>query len=529
MLPATPPMSEKPSSSLFLSPNSDSVLTSATCEDIREIYKFGPKMGSGKYGKVRIARHRQSKLKFAVKTISYHSVKDLEALETEISILQAMDHPNIIRLYEIYREPSCIHLVLELCTGGELFDQQYKFPEPVAKCLLRKLLSGIGYLHNKGICHRDLKAQNILFQGKDEVKIIDFGLSKHCTTQNMKSIVGTPYYVAPEVLKGQYSNCCDVWSLGVITFRMLTGCYPFDGENTYALLKNIASGKLNFPPHLWDPLSADARMLVQHMLERDVEKRFTALQCLEHPWLMDEEYMAVTPTSPRSKRNRLTSLEYFERMKDYRPPSSFSRLMLLTLIKLLTHSEIEQLGEKFRKIDERQEGMIDKNSLKKAFRDRGVELSEEEVGDIIKRADLEGKGKIGYSEFLLATLDSKILANQHVLTRLFQYFDVENEGVISIKGLKTAFDRVGKLISKEDLDKLYAGMPTENFKIDFQEFCVLLQNSSQDPRAIGDDSDKDASGGEKDICIDQEAEREEEEKDKTQPETPKQKNLLIFE
>ena len=211
-------------------------------------------IGGGHFGSVRIAhRITDPQVKYAVKSILKENIKkDVKLLEEELAILSKVDHPNIIKFHETYIDYRYVHIVMELAEGGELFEkivEMHKFSESQAASLMRKILSAVKHLHEHGICHRDLKPENFLFSDKSaeaEIKLIDFGLSKRFgaiqeqdPSEKMHTIVGTPYYVAPEVLKGNYDFSCDVWSLGVILFIMLCGYPPFEGDNNKEIFKRV--------------------------------------------------------------------------------------------------------------------------------------------------------------------------------------------------------------------------------------------------------------------------------------------------
>ena len=199
-----------------------------------------------------LRRSLSTSTKYAVKSVLKKKVKgDFAMLKTEIEMLQSADHPNIIKLYETYEDEKYLHLVMELCTGGDLFDyvisKRHLCEEEVVN-IMKKLLSAINYLHTLKICHRDLKPENFLFTTTEpnaELKISDFGLSSKFGGQNgdmMYSMVGTPYYVAPEVIKGTYGKECDIWSLGVVMYFILSGTQPFKSSNIQNLFVKILSG-----------------------------------------------------------------------------------------------------------------------------------------------------------------------------------------------------------------------------------------------------------------------------------------------
>jgi calcium-dependent protein kinase len=255
---STLPPLDKPSDGVFTG-----IAKKFSTADIRTVYKFEKLLGGGHFGTVRLA-HRISDphvARYAVKSILKENIKkDVKLLEEELAILSEVDHPNIIKFHETYIDYRYVHIVMELSEGGELFDkivEMHKFTEHQAADLMKKILSSVKHLHEHGICHRDLKPENFIFSDKTEeaeIKLIDFGLSKRfgpnagndhsglgsvSMEDKMHTIVGTPYYVAPEVLLGSYDFSCDVWSLGVILFILLCGYPPFEGDNNKEIFKRV--------------------------------------------------------------------------------------------------------------------------------------------------------------------------------------------------------------------------------------------------------------------------------------------------
>jgi tRNA A-37 threonylcarbamoyl transferase component Bud32 len=222
-------------------------------------------LGAGHYGVVRKCHRRDTKQAFAIKSIKKSRVSKVETLLREIDILRAVDHPSIIKLYEVYSDDRYIHLITELCTGGELFDriikktetEEGRYSERDAAKVMKRILEGIEYCHNvHNICHRDLKPENFLFltpNGDDDIKIIDFGLSRFEEANTaMTTRVGTPYYIAPEVLGRHYDKACDLWSLGVITYILLSGYPPFYGDNDQEIFNSVRAGVFEFSSPEWD-------------------------------------------------------------------------------------------------------------------------------------------------------------------------------------------------------------------------------------------------------------------------------------
>ncbi|KAM9992734.1 hypothetical protein ACTFIY_010168 [Dictyostelium cf. discoideum] len=263
--------------------------------EVEKIYEFKEELGRGAFSIVYLGENKQTKQRYAIKVINKSELgKDYEKnLKMEVDILKKVNHPNIIALKELFDTPEKLYLVMELVTGGELFDkivEKGSYSEADAANLVKKIVSAVGYLHGLNIVHRDLKPENLLLKSKEnhlEVAIADFGLSKIIgQTLVMQTACGTPSYVAPEVLNATgYDKEVDMWSIGVITYILLCGFPPFYGDTVPEIFEQIMEANYEFPEEYWGGISKEAKDFIGKLLVVDVSKRLNATNALNHPWL----------------------------------------------------------------------------------------------------------------------------------------------------------------------------------------------------------------------------------------------------
>ncbi|XP_068611176.1 calcium/calmodulin-dependent protein kinase type 1D [Brachionichthys hirsutus] len=263
-------------------------------DDIKKSFHFKEVLGTGAFSEVVLAQERLTGRMFAVKCIPKKALKGKESsIENEIAVLRKIKHENIVALEDIYESPDHLYLIMQLVSGGELFDRIVEkgfYTEKDASTLIRQVLDAVDYLHHMGIVHRDLKPENLLyFNPQDESKIMisDFGLSKmEGSGDVMSTACGTPGYVAPEVLAQKpYSKAVDCWSIGVIAYILLCGYPPFYDENDSKLFEQILKADYEFDTPYWDDISDSAKDFIGSLMEKNASKRFTCEQALRHPWI----------------------------------------------------------------------------------------------------------------------------------------------------------------------------------------------------------------------------------------------------
>lgn len=448
-------------------------ITSKHCE-ITEDYQITIEIGSGGYGKVFLAEHLNSHIIRAVKAISKSSIQNYNSFMNEISILKGLNHPNIVNIIETYETSTICYIVLEYCTGGDLFTHLSKlktFSEARASKIMKSLLSGLAYCHKHNICHRDLKPENCLFISEDEesdIKIIDFGLSVPVSEEEiLHDPQGTPYYIAPEMLAGSYTKVADCWSLGVILYIMLSGVVPFKGSTTNEILMNVYSGEYTFRHKAFKIVSNEAKDLIVRLLTKDPSFRITAPQAFMHSWVQ-----GVSRSNPAEiPGNILASMRNFQRSNSLRQ-AGFS-----FIASKLNEESISKIKLVFQDIDVNGDGEISLAEFIRGVKDP-VGLGSTSLEAICRSLDTDNNGVIDYNEFLAACILRPSFSKEDFIKSAFDYFDRDSNGFITSSDLKEALTG-GDLtisISKSHLETLIAQCDQNaDGKIDYKEFVDLLR------------------------------------------------------
>jgi len=448
---------------------------------VTDHYQMVKEIGSGSYGRVYKVKNKTTGETRACKQLAKGRIANMDKFTAEINILIQMDHQSIIKLYEVYEDNRYIYLVMEECTGGELFDRiidrinkKKMFTEREAASIFKQMMSAIAYCHSQGICHRDLKPENLLFLNPTDespVKVIDFGLSKifgqgkedtntSSTASKMSTKVGTAYYVSPEVLLGDYDEKCDIWSSGVILYILLCGDPPFNGANDNEIYKKIQQKKYSFPSPQWDKISDDAKDLIKHMLT-DPKDRYSAQEVLNHTWVNN-----LAPLSTECVLSLNT-----ETLRNYTNTNKLKKAALTFIASRLKDEEVKQLKEIFNALDTNKDGTLTLEEVKNGVAkldDKDLDLEE-----LFKSIDTDGSGVINYTEFLAATLDQKVYLKEERLYEAFRAFDKDGSGTISLNEIKQVLQTDEKDVPQ--LEEMIKKYDTDgNGEIDYNEFIKMM-------------------------------------------------------
>jgi calcium-dependent protein kinase len=446
-------------------------LISSHQDSIRDHYTFlNTTLGEGSYGFVKLATRNTDGARRAIKIIPKKRIKRLETLAREISIMKQIDHPNIVNLYEVFEDNQYIYLPMEVCEGGELFDKIIEmghFSEQVACNLFIQMISSIAYLHSKEIVHRDLKPENFLFSHKSissPLKLIDFGLAKSVSTQSkMSTKTGTCYYVSPEVLAGPYDLKCDIWSLGVILYMMLSGYPPFDGDSDREILEAVKSSQLKFNDPVWDAISSEAKDLLTHLLDRNPTSRFTSQQVLAHPWFTLFQHSPQLPGQIDLNQLRV-----------YQSSVKFRKAVLNYMATQCTSDEISEIVNLFISCDKNHDGTLNISEFQAALSTSKVSNSDLEA--IINSLDVDGSGSVDLTEFTAALMSRRVYMSHEKLWSAFKRFDIHDNGRITVNELSEVLDKEHAVKDPNYWVEMIREVDQDgDGSIDFDEFREMME------------------------------------------------------
>ncbi|XP_042403741.1 CDPK-related kinase 3-like isoform X2 [Zingiber officinale] len=361
----------------------------------------------------------------------------IEDVRREVKILKALsNHNNLVKFYDACEDALNVYVVMELCEGGELLERILsrggRYSEEDAKAIVIQILSVIAFCHLQGVVHRDLKPENFLFTTRDEnaqMKLIDFGLSDFVKPdERLNDIVGSAYYVAPEVLHRSYSMEADIWSIGVITYILLCGSRPFWARTESGIFRAVLRADPNFVDSPWPDVSPEAKDFVKRLLNKDYRKRMTAAQSLTHPWLRDEHCQVPL------------DILIFKLVKSYLRATPLKRAALKALSKALTEDQLFYLRSQFKLLAPNGEGHISFDNFRMALLQNATEaMKESKVIDILNVLEPLSYRKMDFEEFCAAAISPHHLEAldgwEQMTSTAFEHFEREGNRAITVKEL----------------------------------------------------------------------------------------------
>ncbi|KAL1810193.1 hypothetical protein ACET3Z_027183 [Daucus carota] len=446
-------------------------------------YTIGKLLGHGQFGYTYCATDISTGDRVAVKRIDKNKMVQpiaVEDVKREVKILQALSgHENVVQFYSAFEDDSYVYIAMELCEGGELLDRilskkDSRYSEKDAAQVVRQMLKVAAECHLNGMVHRDLKPENFLFKSSKEdspLKATDFGLSDFIKPgKKFKDIVGSAYYVAPEVLKRKSGPESDVWSIGVITYILLCGRRPFWDKTEEGIFKEVLRNKPDFNRKPWPSISNSAKDFVKKLLVKDPRARLTAAQALSHPWVREGGDASEIPLD----------ISVLHNMRQFVTYSRMKQFALRALASTLDEKELANLRDQFQAMDVDKNGTISLEEMRQALaQDRPWKVKDACASEILKAMDGNTDGLIDFPEFVAATLHVRQLEEhdskkwQQLSQAAFEKFDVDKDGYITTEELKMHAGLKGSIqpiLREADIDR--------DGRISLHEFRRLLRTAS---------------------------------------------------
>ncbi|XP_047311318.1 calcium-dependent protein kinase 32-like [Impatiens glandulifera] len=453
------------------------VLDNPTGRDLEQKYELGSELGRGEFGVTYLCTDKSTGETLACKSISKKKLRtrvDIEDVKREVEIMKHLpSHPNIVSLKATYEDANAVHLVMELCEGGELFDRivaRGHYTERAAAAVTRTIVEIIQNCHKHGVMHRDLKPENFLLANKKEnapLKAIDFGLSVFFKPgETFNEIVGSPYYMAPEVLKRNYGPEVDVWSAGVILYILLCGVPPFWAETEQGVAQAIIRSVVDFKREPWPKVSDNAKDLVKKMLEPDPRRRLTAHQVLDHPWLLNAK-KAPNVSLGETVRSRLMQFSVMNKLK---------KRALRVIAEHLSEEEAAGFKEGFEKMDTSGRGKINIDELRVGLKKIGHQVPDSDLQILMEAGDVDKDQHLDYGEFVAISVHLRKMGNDEHLRKAFNFFDQNQSGYIEIEELSEALTDDIETDKEDVINAIMHDVDTDkDGRISYDEFAAMMK------------------------------------------------------
>ena len=460
-------------------------VTESKNKDIRKNYEFISMLGNGTFGKVRLYRDKNYKeLLFAIKTLKKEGISSYQfnLLKREVDILSNMDHPYIVKYFGIFEDEHFIHIVMEYLKGHDLskiisLKDYNDFNENQMGQIIHQLLKALSFIHSKNIIHRDIKPENILFSDKRNIfslKLIDFGLATF--SEQEKKIVGTPMYMSPEMIDGNGTYVSDIWSVGVVVYQMITGKLPFDEgeeEDNQILYEHIKNKEYNKERLNNVKCSEEVKDFIDKALQKDIKKRITVEEALNHPWIKKYKINSLDPS--------LINNDSIQLFLNFSKKPALQKEIYYFLAKISNENDIAIYKNIFNFFDMNNTGALSKEDLKEGLEKNKIKIDEETLDIIFDGLDFHNSGKIYYSEFLAAMVSSKDFNKEEKIISVFNLLreNEQNDNYITYDSLENAAKALNLNINKERIKHCFKKL---NGYISLEKFKKLILDDNSEEK-----------------------------------------------
>ena len=482
-IPITPQIIQPPNIDDLLSIDRANLIGKGKGE-FKENYEVGKKLGGGTYGQVYLCTKKKTNEKVAVKVLKRNKKNNKlnKELLSEIELLKVLDHRNIINIFEFYEGSSLIYIVTHYCKSGNLFQYVRKtnnyISESQVSVLLFQILSAINYCHQQNIIHRDIKPENIMLDDNSKcgypfIRIIDFGTAKYLEKEYENEVIGTPYYIAPEVIKKRYDSKCDLWSIGILLYFLISKKRPFDGKKIEEIFEAINNKEVNLSIKPFDTTSDELKDILIKLLKKNPNERLNAQDALNHPWFIKNKTKEKLSYLSTTDMNEL-----LDNIRNYNPKNVLQQITLSYLVNKNPNAEtVNKASCLFIKLDKDNNGIIDNkefvHGLKTLFDEEGKNVDEEFLINNFKRIDSNNNGNIEYDEFVRAAIDKKEFLNEDIMKDAFDHFDKDDSGQITVDEIANVFgfneiiNEFFTVIEECDID--------QNGSVELDEFIYIME------------------------------------------------------